>query len=543
MKISAHLIDLHKREIKPSTITIEGDVITRIEPASEAECSQYILPGFVDSHVHVESSLLVPSEFARMAVIHGTVGTISDPHEIGNVLGVAGVEFMLENAKKVPFHFFFGAPSCVPATTFETAGAVINPDDVEKLLSRDDIWYLAEVMNYPGVLNGDPDMLAKIAAAKKAGKPVDGHAPGLRGEDAKKYAAAGISTDHECFTLEEALDKIEAGMYVLIREGSAARNFDALHPILATHPEKVMFCSDDKHPDSLLEGHLNLLVKRALELGYNLFDVLRAASVNTIVHYNLPVGMLREGDKADFILIDKPESFNILETWINGKQVAVNGRTKIARPQAQSVNNFSSYQVSAADFRMEAGNAEKKIRVIEAIDGQLITNTLELDVKLDGNYAVSNPEKDVLKLSVVNRYQQSGPALAFIKNLGLKRGAIASTVAHDSHNIIAAGCSDEAISRAVNLLMKHKGGLCAISDEEELVLPLPVAGLMSDGDAWEVADNYIQIDNFVKTELGSPLRAPFMTLSFMALLVIPQLKLSDKGLFDGATFKFTSPWV
>jgi len=540
--LTAYCIDLLSNSINPRKITIEDGIIRNIESADESECNSFILPGFIDAHVHVESSLLIPSEFARMAVVHGMVGTISDPHEIANVLGVFGVEYMLRNAAKVPFHFFFGAPSCVPATVFETAGDTIDIPGVEYLLNRDDIWYLAEVMNYPGVLSNDPDMLGKIAAAKRIGKPVDGHAPGLRGDEAKRYADAGISTDHECFTLDEALDKIHAGMHILIREGSAARNFEALHPLLGSHPDKVMLCSDDKHPDNLLEGHINIQVKRALALGYNLFDVLRAASWNVKQHYNLPVGMLQIGDSADFIEIDNLEHFTILGTWIKGTKVAEQGKSFIQHQEERPENRFHSREVSEDELFVQAENG--KLRVIEAHDGQLITTEFHASPRLDdsGN-VLSQPDQDILKIVVVNRYQQAPPAISFIKNIGLKKGAIASTVAHDSHNIIACGCSDEEITRAINLLMISKGGLCALDHDEEHLLALPVAGLMSNGDAWEVAKHYTQLDSFVKEKLGSPLRAPFMTLSFMALLVIPNLKLSDKGLFEGNSFRFCGNWV
>ncbi len=541
-RITARRIDLLSRSISASTLVVENGIIQSIEPANEVECTTFILPGFIDAHVHVESSLLIPSEFARMAVVHGMVGTISDPHEIANVLGVFGVEYMLRNAAKVPFHFFFGAPSCVPATVFETAGDAIDPQGVDYLLGKKDIWYLAEVMNYPGVLAGDPDMIAKIEAAKRHNKPIDGHAPGLRGEEAIRYASAGITTDHECFTLEEALDKIKAGMFIQIREGSAARNFEALHPLLASHPQKVMLCSDDKHPDNLLEGHINVQVKRALALGYNLFDVLSAASYNVKLHYNLPVGMLQVGDSADFIEIDNLEHFNIRGTWIRGEKVAENGKTNIHHQEERPENRFHSREVTLEELYLPVQDGN--LRVIEALEGQLITRELHIPARVNeqGN-CLSQPDQDVLKLVVVNRYQDAPPAISFIRNFGLKKGAIASTVAHDSHNIIATGCSDEEILRAINLLMISKGGLCAVDKEEDHLLALPVAGLMSNDDGWEVAKRYIHLDTFVKEKLESKLRAPYMTLSFMALLVIPQLKLSDKGLFDGSTFRFTSNWA
>lgn len=536
-----YYVDLKEKSISPRKITIKEGIVTQIEPAKEEDCEVFIMPGFIDAHVHIESSLLIPSEFARIAVIHGTVGTISDPHEIANVMGIFGVEYMLSNASKVPFHFFFGAPSCVPATSFETAGDEINLAGVDYLLSREDIWYLAEVMNFPGVLANDAELMGKIASAKKHGKPVDGHAPGLRGKDVEKYANAGITTDHECFTLEEALDKLQAGMNIQIREGSAAKNFEALHPILKSHPERTMFCSDDKHPDSLLEGHINLLVKRALNKGYDLFDVLRAASWNIKNHYNLPVGMLQIGDSADFIKVNNLENFSILETYISGKCVAREGKTLIHSANAHAENRFKSREVKQSEFRIEAQN--KQLKVIEALEGQLITNTVLHHPQLDdlGN-CISNVDDDILKIAVINRYKEAEPAVAFIKNIGIKQGAIASSVAHDSHNIVVVGCTDEEMTFAANLLMKSKGGLCAVNKKEYHVLALPVAGLMSTDDGFEIAEHYIALDEYVKSKLGSHLKAPFMTLSFMALLVIPSLKLSDKGLFDGDNFKFTSIW-
>ncbi|MEZ5174152.1 MAG: adenine deaminase [Bacteroidia bacterium] len=536
--ITGFRIDLEKKQINPARIEIAAGRIKSIVPADAKDCQQYILPGFLDAHVHIESSLMIPSEFARMAVVHGTVGTISDPHEIANVMGVFGVEYMLRNAAKVPFHFHFGAPSCVPATEFETAGDQIDAKGVDYLMQRDDIWYLAEVMNFPGVLAGDEELLKKIDSARKLGKPVDGHAPGLRGKEAAAYAAAGITTDHECFTLPEALDKIEAGMKIQIREGSAARNFDALHTLLTTHPDKVMFCSDDKHPDSLLEGHINLLVLRALQLGHDLFDVLNAASKNIRDHYNLPVGMLQEGDRADFIVINNTIDFEILATYINGIKVAGNGKTLIHSVAEEAENRFNKREVGLEEFFVPA--AAGKVKVIEALDGQLITNCISESPLVDerGN-CVSDTKRDILKLAVVNRYRQAPPALAFIKNLGLKKGAIASSVAHDSHNIVVAGCNDEDMRRAVELLMKTSGGLCAVCGEEDHVLPLPVAGLMSTSDAWEICETYYSTRSIREAKSWKPVGRLYETLVFMALLVIPSIKTINRGLFDGDRFCFT----
>lgn len=539
-QISGNLVDILQQEIYPATLHIEAGYIRRIE-RNNGKYPNYLLPGFTDAHVHIESSMLIPSEFARLAVVHGTVATVSDPHEIANVMGVKGVEYMLENGQKVPFRFNFGAPSCVPATVFETAGATISVADIEAMLQRDDIKYLTEMMNFPGVLHKDPEVLAKIAAAKKIGKPVDGHAPGLRGEAAREYIAAGISTDHECFTIEEALDKLQYGMHILIREGSAARNFDALYPLLHDHAEKIMFCSDDKHPDNLEEGHINLLVKRALAHGIDLFKVLRAACINPVLHYKLDNGLLKENDPADFIIVEDLHNFNILATYIGGVKVAENGHTLIDSIPSTPVNNFVCQPVKADDFRITVtdSNAHSmEVKVIEALDGQLITNALTAVLPLNDGLLESNIAQDVLKMAVVNRYREAPPAVAFIKGFGLQHGAIASSVAHDSHNIIAVGTDDESLAAAINAVIAEQGGISVVNGEMVQVLPLPVAGLMSNLDGYTVAAQYSTLDKAAKA-LGSLPASPFMTLSFMALLVIPHLKLSDLGLFDGDTFQLT----
>jgi adenine deaminase len=537
-EVSGNLIDILQQSIYPATIQVTDGRISSITP-NENVYDQYLLPGFVDAHVHVESSMLTPSQFARLAVVHGTVATVSDPHEIANVLGVEGVEYMLKNGKEVPFKFCFGAPSCVPATTFETAGATVSVADVEALLAKPEVLYLTEMMNFPGVLHEQPDVMAKIAAAKRAGKPVDGHAPGLRGKDAQKYIAAGISTDHECFTAEEALDKLQYGMQILIREGSAARNFDALIPLLDEHYEKMMFCSDDKHPDNLVEGHINVLVKRALALKLDLFKVLRVACVNPVLHYKIPSGLLRIGDPADFIVIDDLHDFNILSTYIDGMLVADKGVTLIDSIVAPVINNFDCVPSIPSDFWIPASGNTVTVKVIEALDGQLITNSLLETLPVRDGVVNSSVEKDVLKLAVVNRYRPAPVALGFIRNFGFSHGAIASSVAHDSHNIIAVGVDDVSISLAVNAVIAARGGVSVVRDGVASVLPLPVAGLMSNLDGYEVAARYSELDAAAKA-LGSRLGAPFMTLSFMALLVIPHLKLSDLGLFDGDTFSFTN---
>jgi adenine deaminase/very-short-patch-repair endonuclease len=695
--ISGNLVDVHQQKIYPAEVTVENGKIILIKPVNQStdQPINYILPGFIDSHVHIESSMLVPSEFARLAVVHGTVATVSDPHEIANVCGMEGVEFMIENGKTVPFKFNFGAPSCVPATVFETAGAALNANDVEKLLQREEIKYLSEMMNFPGVLNGDEEVMKKIAAARKLNKPVDGHAPGLRGEDAGKYIQAPlnppqggtlepdssknqynyhtakpyvygllkkfvkehrenpthaehvlwhllrgrqldgykfrrqhiigsyiadfvclnkrmiievdglihqipenkisdvertfelnklgfnvirftndeiynspdkvlseilhelnktitlksdsenpplegreavISTDHECFTKEEALDKLKYGMKIIIREGSAAKNFEALIDLLNDYPDMIMFCSDDKHPDSLVLGHINQLCARAVAKGIDIFKILKAACINPVLHYKLDVGLLKKGDAADFIVVKDLKEFEVMKTYINGELVAENGKSEIRGQKSEVINNFSCNKKEVSDFEVK-WNDEKEISIIEALDGQLITNKLSLAPKIEKENIVSDTDRDILKIVVVNRYNDAPIAKAFIKNFGLKEGALASSVAHDSHNIVAVGVDDESICKAVNMVIEHKGGVSCVKDDLEMIVPLPVAGLMSNEDGYHVAQQYSLIDKAAK-DAGSTLASPFMTLSFMALLVIPHLKLSDLGLFDGDKFEF-----
>jgi adenine deaminase len=536
MVVQGNIVDIFNKEIFKGEVQFENGKITTIRKSNHT-IENYILPGFVDAHIHIESSMLVPSEFAKIAVTHGTVATVSDPHEIANVLGVKGVDFMIQNGKKVPLKFNFGAPSCVPATSFETSGSIIDAEDIQKMMANPDIKYLAEMMNYPGVLYDDAEVLKKIAWAKQFNKPIDGHAPGLIGDDLTKYIAAGISTDHECFTYNEALEKLQKGMQVIIREGSAAKNFEALIDLLPIHFEKLMFCSDDKHPDDLLLGHINQLCERAVAKGMDIFKVLQMACVNPVKHYNLEVGLLQEGDPADFIVVEDLLRFKVLETYINGELVAQKGKSFIKSVPFRVLNNFNINKKKVENFRF--ASSSEKIKVIEVLDGELVTNEIHCNsLIMDGNL-VSNIEEDVLKMTVVNRYQNSKPSIAFIKNFGIQQGAIASSVGHDSHNIIAIGTSDEFICKAVNLLIKNKGGICAINATTEKVVALPVAGIMSDQPAEIIGTSYAELEEMAK-EMGSTLSAPFMSLSFMALLVIPSLKLSDQGLFDGRAFKFTS---
>ncbi|MCE7926843.1 MAG: adenine deaminase [Haliscomenobacteraceae bacterium CHB4] len=553
MTIISNLVDLHQRRIYPAEISIEGGRITRIrETGSVPAEAGYLLPGFVDSHVHIESSMLPPAEFARLAVVHGTVATVSDPHEIANVLGAEGVAFMLDDAARVPFKFCFGAPSCVPATAFETAGAVMDAVAVEKLLQHPAIGYLSEMMNFPGVLHGDAEVLAKIAVARRLGKPVDGHAPGLRGDDASRYFAAGITTDHECFTYEEGLEKARLGVKILIREGSAARNFEALWPLIKEFPGRVMFCSDDKHPDDLVRGHINELVLRALNNDCDLFDTLRAACLNPVGHYNLSVGLLREGDPADFVRVADLHSFRVLETWLDGQKAAENGQSLLPRLDTAAPNRFLAKPKMPADFQLPGFSAQPgqaatrshrptaNARIIEALDGQIVTGSFWEELPVSDGLISPDPLRDMLKITVVNRYTpDSKPAVGFVRGFGLRQGALASSVAHDSHNIVAVGTDDAALCAAINAIIEAKGGISATDGTGGTrVLPLPIAGLMSQSDGYTLAREYSLLDTWTKETLGCRLRAPFMVLSFLALPVIPQLKITDLGLFDVERFGF-----
>jgi adenine deaminase len=536
--IQGQYVDILNKRIYPATLLIQEGIIVSVTECDESP-NHFILPGFIDSHVHIESSMLVPSSFARLAVVHGTIGTISDPHEIANVCGLEGVQYMIDNGKKVPFHFFFGAPSCVPATQFETAGAAIDSVATAKLLASPDIYYLSEMMNFPGVLHQDAEVMQKIKAAHAIGKPVDGHAPGLMGELAKQYIEAGISTDHECFTIEEAVDKLSFGMHILIREGSAAKNFEALHQLIDDHPKKIMLCSDDKHPDSLLEGHINQLCARAVAKGINVFNVLRAACINPVLHYKLSTGFARVHDPANLILVEDLTNFKVLETYIDGQLVAKDGQSLIEPVQATSINQFNAHPIALSDLQLPVSTYPSKdnlVPVIHAIDGQLITNLVWTKPTIKENEIVADTEKDILKVVVYNRYHAATPKIGLIQSFGFKTGAIASTVAHDSHNIIAVGVDDESILKAINLVVHEKGGISCVQNELSKVIGLPVAGLMSTEDPYKVANDYIEIDKMAKS-LGTPLGSPFMTLSFMALLVIPHIKMSDLGLFDGDQFK------
>ncbi|HNR41305.1 MAG TPA: adenine deaminase [Bacteroidales bacterium] len=535
MKISGKLIDIHSREIYPAELILKNGRIMTV--TRKDDCGErYICPGFVDAHVHVESSMVTPGSFASAAVSRGTIGVVSDPHEIANVLGIEGVKFMIDDSKKVPLKFFFGAPSCVPATSFETAGAVIDSSDVDRLLALPEIKYLSEMMNFPGVINDDPVVREKLNSAGKYNKPVDGHAPALTGDGLRKYAAAGITTDHECTSLNEALEKISLGMKILIREGSAARNLNALKPLLKSHPDKVMLCSDDIHPEMLAERHINKIVSQLLSDGYDLFDTIRSCTVNPAIHYNLDTGLLRPGDPADFLILENLASMDVKETWIDGNKVFDSGKVNFTYNGAAKRNKFNCSPISK-DMIKTSGIGEK-IRVIQAFDGELFTRELIVN-NTHAGFSGYDLQNDILKLIVKDRYNDLPPAIGFIRGFGLQKGAFAGSVAHDSHNIICAGTNDEDIVTAVNEIIRMKGGLAVADSGSVSSFQLQIAGIMTDRPLTEVASGYKQLSAKVKS-LGCDMSSPFMTLSFMALLVIPELKLSDRGLFDGRNFGFVT---
>ncbi len=532
-------VDVVDGRIYPAEVTIRGERIASVRPTVGTP-KMWMIPGLVDAHIHIESSMLPPQLFAPQAVIHGTVATVSDPHEIANVLGESGIDYMIDSARKVPLSFNFGAPSCVPATTFETSGAALDAEAVSRLLDRPEIHYLSEMMNFPGVINQDPEVMRKISAAKSRGKPIDGHAPGLRGKKLAAYVAAGITTDHESFTYEEACEKAKLGMKIIIREGSAARNFENLIPLLAEKPEMVMFCTDDLHPDDLLRGHINCHIQRALEAGFDPIAILRAATLHPVRHYGLTHGLVQPNDPATFVILSSLDArMEILATYIQGHLVACEGQTRIETTVPFIANRFVDRRVNNEDFQVRPEGS--RLRIIQAYDGQLITGEAWDTPPIRNGEVVSDPEHDILKIAVINRYSTAPPAVAFVRGFGLQKGAIASSVAHDSHNIVAVGADDASLVTAVNMIMENQGGLAYADISQRHLLSLPIAGLMSNRPAVEVAHDYETLTRLAH-RAGCSLRAPFMTLSFMALLVIPQLKLSDRGLFDGHNFRFVPMW-
>lgn len=536
MIISGNLIDVHNRSIYGVDLEFIDGIIVSISKSLN-QYSTFISPGLIDSHVHIESSMLTPQRFSELIVPRGTIAVVADPHEIANVCGIEGVEFMIADSKLAQFKAFFCAPSCVPATPFETSGFSLGVSDVQGLMQRKEIVGLAEMMNFPGVLSGDAEIALKLHSAIEVNKPIDGHAPRLSGDALSTYIASGVRTDHECSSLEEALEKISKGMMVQIREGSAAKDFNVLASLIASHPDKIMFCTDDCHPDEIVKyGHIDEIVKRALALGYDIFDILKASSINPIQFYSLPVGQLRVGDRADFIVVDDLKNYNIIESYIDGKKVFGSGTFVLEQNKCDVINNFSANKISSNDLLLESID-NKRIRVINAMDGELLTTEVLYYPKIENGFIVPDVENDLLKLVVINRYKNSKPQVGFIKGFQLKEGAIGGSVAHDSHNLIFVGTNDMDIVNLANAIIEVKGGIGSCINAAIDILQLPIAGLMSSCSGAEVASDYERLNKTVKL-MGTQLSAPFMTLAFMSLLVIPHLKLGDKGLFDSTNFKF-----
>ena len=538
MIIKGHIADLHGRTVFPGEVVVEDGRIVRINRTESApDC--YILPGFVDAHVHIESSMLTPFWFSRFAAANGTVAVVTDPHEIANVVGEEGIDFMLENRGDIKT--FYTIPSCVPATSFDSAGAVLDAAAVERLAASGRFVALSEVMNVPGVVNRDPEVMAKIQSALSRGLPVDGHAPMLHGDELRRYAAAGISTDHECSTINEAKEKIALGMKILIREGSAARNYEALSGLIKSNPESVMFCTDDSHPDTLECRHIDHIVRQAVSEGYDVFDVLRAASLNPVEHYRLPVGLLREGDPADFIVVDNLTDFRIDRTYVGGSKVYDRSEPRpaieIPANAEEGLPNKFSHDTIAPESLALAVKEGQSVPVIKVYDGELITGREDYTPQADNARFESDTSKDILKIVYLNRYENGTPQVALVHGFGLAEGALASSVGHDSHNIVAVGASDAHLAAAINAVIEAKGGLAVATADGADVLPLPIAGIMSPLPGKHVADEYRRICEVAKA-LGTSLKAPFMTLAFMSLVVIPSLKIGERGLFDYEIFNW-----
>ncbi len=537
--IKGNYVDIFKEEIYPVEIIIKNSVVSEIVKL-DYEVDFFILPGFVDSHVHIESSMLIPSEFAKIAIKHGVVGVVADPHEIANVAGTEGIEFMVNNGNSVAFNFFFGAPSCVPATEFESSGARIDSDAIDKLLKKDDIFFLSEVMNYPGVINREDEIMKKIEISHRNNKPVDGHSPGLRGADLKRYVNSGITTDHECLNLDEALEKISAGMKIQVREGSAAKSFDVFYELIDKFPHSIMLCTDDIHPDDLENGYINRLVSLGIKKGLNLFNLLRAACVNPILHYNLPLGMLRKGDNADMIVVKDLQEFSVHQTYVKGNLVYDNGEIRLKSQKQTFTSLFRDQNIFPDELVVNVD--EGNIRSIKVFDKELFTSSEIVVPKVKDGKVICDIDNDLVKIVVVNRYENIKPVVGFVKGFGINRGSIAGSIAHDSHNIIGIGVDDNDIALAINAVIEMRGGLVVSSSDEMLKMPLEIGGLMTSRNGSQVAKEYSELNQLAKT-LGCSLTAPFMSLSFLSLLVIPELKIGDKGLFDVNSFSFTSLFI
>lgn len=538
-RIEGNFVDVYHRKIFPAKIEIEnGKISSIVENSNKYE--QYIIPGFIDAHVHIESSMLLPVEFSKMIIKHGTVAIVNDPHEIANVVGSEGVKFMIENAKDSFVKMFFTIPSCVPATSFDFSGGRISFEDVKSLLQSYPFVGLSEMMNVPGVLSKDSEVIQKLEIIRNANLVIDGHAPGLNGDNLKNYIESGITTDHECTSLNEALEKIHLGMKILIREGSAAKNYESLKTLIDLYPDQVMFCTDDSHPGDIIHlGHIDKMVRRALKDGFDLFNVLKVASINPVRHYGLNVGTLQIGDPADFSIVNNLDDFDVISVYINGfekyscDKVVVEMESKHIDSFIY-LNRFDRTPIELSDLKKTVGN---NLLCIEVFDGEIVTGKRFFSFSSAPINFQSDLERDILKLVYLNRYSNIESQIGFIHGMGLKRGAFATSISHDSHNIIAVGCTDAELLLAINTVISNKGGLVVVNGEEVSVLPLPIAGIMTDKNGIEVAQIWDELVLKLQ-QMGSPLSSPFMTLSFMALIVIPELKIGEQGLFEYSKFDF-----
>lgn len=536
-QIEGNIVDIHNREIFPGSITIDKKGVIVSIDRNLKKYDYYICPGFIDAHVHIESSMLIPEEFSKLAIRRGTIAIINDPHEIANVMGMEGINYMIENSSKSDIKMFFTIPSCVPATPFDSSGSVISSQDVEKMAASGKFIGLSEMMNVPGVLHQDPEVMSKLEIARRYHLKIDGHAPGLSGEELKQYIATGISTDHECVSVEEAKEKISNGMKILIREGSAAKNYEALKQLIATNPDDVMFCTDDSHPDELLlEGEIDKLVSRAIKDGFDLFDVLKIASYNPVLHYGIGVGTMKIGDSADFIKIRNLESFETLAVYIGGIEKFNLNKKAVINPNESSkaINNFQRHVISISDISKPV---EKELVCIKVFQGEIITGRADFTIPSPSLNFESDIERDILKIVYLNRYQNSPPKVGFISGFGLKEGAFATSISHDSHNIIAVGCSDKDILDVINTVIEEKGGLAVKNNNGIMKLSLPFAGIMTCASGEKTAFAWNKLTHELN-RMGCMFDSPFMTLSFMSLIVIPQLKIGEQGLFDFNSFKF-----
>ncbi len=536
MRVEGNIVDIYNREIFQGSVVVEGGRIVAINRHS-TNAKGFIMPGFIDAHLHIESSMLTPQMLSDIAISCGTVALVADPHEIANVLGVEGVEYMLRSAEKVQLKCFFTIPSSVPATTFDVAGGVISPSDVETFAKSGRFVGLSEMMNVPGVLYSDKEVMAKIEIAKRYGLPIDGHAPGLSGEDLKKYIESGITSDHECSSIYEAREKISHGMKVYIREGSAAKNYEALKPLIESSTDMVMFCTDDSHPDDLINlGHIDKIVRRAIADGFSLYDVLRIASINPIDHYKLDVGGLRVGDSADFIVVSDLTNFTLQQSFIAGEKCfdKESAATYQTTASCEAINNFNHDIISKSEL---SKRVDGKITIIGVINNELITQEREYIPKCPIENLESDTTQDVLKIVYINRYTNGKPQVAYCTGFGFKRGAIASSIGHDSHNIVAVGVTDAELTLAINSLIKSQGGISVSEGDSCHIIPLQIGGIMSQLSCWEVATELESLHAKL-IKMGSTLDAPFMSLSFLSLVVIPEVKIGEKGIFSYSKFNW-----